>query len=189
VHPLRHWRLAVLLVAAALVRHEPAAAQVTPPLADPQLVDGGLAWFQLNETRDRVRAALGDPSVTAPFGDFESWQYQIGVTDRHEFSHYVVFRQSTGRLISVARNFEEPRNVDAWFPPEETTVHRRLEGSGPYYGVRLRELSGGRVLMAMGSVTAGAPVGQILLILRSELRFFYPGLFEQLEKRRQERHK
>ncbi len=69
--------------------------------------NGELTWFQLNETEEEVVRALGSPTVVADFGaDFRSWQYQIGDIDHHEFSHWLVFRASDRKLLSVTRNYE-----------------------------------------------------------------------------------
>ena len=107
--------------------------------------------------------------MVADFGqDFQSWQYE---SDEHEeFSLTVVFRKSDGKLVSVTRNYEPERNVDALFPEAETTVHQ----FNPQYGLRLRRLSGGRVLMAMGAPKRGQVTGQMVVMRESELRYFYP---------------
>ena len=63
--------------------------------------------FQLNETSAQVVQRLGRPALLAPAGEFESWQYQIGIEDTHEFSHVLLFRVSTGELLSVTRNWEQ----------------------------------------------------------------------------------
>jgi hypothetical protein len=106
------------------------------------------------------------------------------VLDEHDFSHQLVFRKTDNQLISVTRNYEPERNVDQWFPPAETTVHFYPDANKPQYSVRLRHLSGGRILMAMGTSKAGDTTGQIVLIRESELRYFHPWLFEQLDRSR-----
>jgi hypothetical protein len=132
--------------------------------------------FRLNETRAAVLERLGKPAVIMPAGEYESWQYQIGVHDNHEFSHVLLFRISTGELISVTRNWEEERPVDEWFPAVETRVHYYPDDSHPEFGVRVRRMSGGRVLIAMGAPKAGQPTGQVLMIRESELPQFQPWL-------------
>ncbi|MEO8099134.1 MAG: hypothetical protein ABI811_15630 [Acidobacteriota bacterium] len=129
--------------------------------------------FQLTETREQVRERMGAPALVASFGDFESWQYQIDVADLHDFSHQFVFRRATGELISVTHTYEPERILDALFPEAETHVFQFPEAD---YGVRLRRLGGGRLLLAMGSAKVGQPVGQILLIRESELHFFHSWL-------------
>ena len=54
---------------------------------------------------------------------YRSWQYQIGEVEHDDFSHALVFRKSDGKLVSVTRTYNPERNVDAFFPPGETTVH------------------------------------------------------------------
>lgn len=150
-------------------------------LADPRLDHEKLRWFLLTETKDQVRRALGQPKDVAEFGsDFVSWQYQTGDEDEGNYSHQLVFRRSTGQLISVTRNYDRERLVDLWFPQEETSVHYFPDEKNPQFGLRLRHLSEGRVLMAMGAPMAGQKTGQIVLMRESEIRFFYPWLADQL---------
>ena len=168
--------LGALLSAALLLSEVPSAA-------DPQLRNGELSWFLLTETKDQVTRALGQPKAVAGFGhDFLSWQYQIGNVDHEEFSHQVVFRESTHRLVSITRNYDPERNVDVMFPPAETTVHHYPDGEKPQFSLRLRRLPGGRLLMAMGTSKPGQVTGQLVLMRESELRFFYPWVSEQLAR-------
>jgi len=133
-----------------------------------------LLQFQLNEKPEQVMQRLGRPSLVVPFGEFESWQYQIGIEDNHEFSHILLFRG--GELLSLTRNWEQERTVDQLFPEKESKVYYYPDAQHPEYGVRVRRLSGGRVLMAMGSAEQGQPTGQIVLIRESELPHFHPWL-------------
>jgi hypothetical protein len=155
-----------------------------PQKGDPQLRNGEVIWFLLRETKDQVARALGEPRFTAEFGQsFESWQYQIGEIDHHEFSHQLVFRKSSGELVSIARNYEPERNVDVFFPEGQTRAYHYPDAKNPRFSVRLRRLSEGRTLIAMGVSRSGQTTGQILLIKESELRHFYPWLARELEAR------
>jgi|WetSurMetagenome_2_1015567.scaffolds.fasta_scaffold370170_2 hypothetical protein len=133
-----------------------------------------LLAFQLNEKPAQVIQRFGQPALITPFGEFQSWQYQIGVADNHEFSHILLFRGN--ELLSLTRNWEEERTVDEMFPAKESKVYYYPDARNPAYGVRVRRLSGGRVLMAMGSAEAGQPTGQVVLIRESELPHFHPWL-------------
>lgn len=169
----------LLLVAPLLVA--PLFSQVIPAAADPVANGSRFEWFQLNESPAQIRQALGKPSVVADFGaDFQSWQFQIGDIDHHDFSHQVVFRKSTRSLVSVTRNYEPEVPVDKLFPPRETTVHYFPNADKPAMSFRVRLLSHDRVLIATGSVRPGQTTNQILLIHRNELRFFYDWLANQL---------
>ncbi len=139
--------------------------------------------FQLNETSAQVVQRLGRPALVAPAGEFESWQYQIGIEDNHEFSHVLLFRVSTGELLSVTRNWEQERTVDEFFPAAESKVYYYPDAEHREYGVRVRHLSGGRLLIAMGSTKAGDPTGQIVLIRESELQHFHGWLAKQLSSK------
>jgi hypothetical protein len=142
-------------------------------LADPELRQGSLLWFTLTETMPAVARALGAPKQVADFGNgLQSWQYHLGAGDGHEPSHYLVFRRSDGRLLSVTRNFDPERKFDELFPLAQTTT-RYLPGNASY-GARVRRLSGGRVLLAMGSTKKGQPIGQLVLLREEDLAAQYP---------------
>src|SRR5262249_40686574 len=130
--------LAGVLFSAALL---PAQARPAP---EPELRDGELIWFTLRESKEEITRALGRPTMVADFGrDFRSWQYRLGNVDHDEFSHQLVFRRSTGELISVTVNFESERNVDALFPEQETMAYSYPEAKRAQYSLRLRRLPQG----------------------------------------------
>ena len=144
--------------------------------SDPVVSGDAVKWFQLVESESEVRRCLGQPSMVADFGEYRSWQYQIGEVEHDDFSHALVFRKSDGKLVSISRNYDPERKVDAFFPASETTVHWfRAEGQ-PDFPMRVRRLSGGRVLMAVGTSKPGQTSGQLVLMRESELRHFYPWL-------------
>jgi hypothetical protein len=176
--PMSLLRLALLGV---LVIAAPLFSQIRR-YVDPEVREGVLEWFQLDENAENVSRILGTPALMVPFGDFVSWQYQIGVEDTHEYSHQLVFRKSDGALISVTRNYEHERIVDEWFPQAGTAVYHYPDASHPQYSARVRRLSGGRVLMAMGVSRAGQAASQVTLFRESELKFFHPWLFQQLRE-------
>ncbi len=153
--------------------------------SDPEQREGAVIWFRLDETQDEIQRRFGSPHMAAEFGtDYVSWQYRIAAdADDHEHSHILVFRKSTRTLVSVTRAYEPERNVDEFFPPSDTSEHAFPDASAPRYRLRLRRLSGGRVLMAMGSAKPGEPTGQLVLMRRDVLRVFYPWLDEQLVPR------
>ncbi len=157
-------------------------AQVTTPkLVDPQVIEGELQWFSLAETPQEIAWTLGAPRLTAPFDDFVSWQFQIGVEDQHEFSHQIVFRKD-GQLVSITRNYEVERTVDEWFPVDATEVHSYLDADKRAFNISVRRLSQGRLLLGIGISGPGQKTGQIVLIKDSELRHFYPWLSDQIER-------
>lgn len=140
--------------------------------ADPKVRGNAVEWFELNETMDHVARLLGRPSVDANFGSgLRSWQFHLGQADSHEPSHYLVF-DADGKLMSVTRSYDPEIPVDALFQPAETEVHY-LRGDSAF-GVRLRRLRGGRVLLAIGSVRQGQPVGQLVLMRETDLPSQYP---------------
>lgn len=140
-----------------------------------------LSGLQLNEAPGEVRKALGFPALVADLNpEFVSWQYQIGVADHDEFSHALVFRKSLNNLVSISRSFDIPINVEPMFPAGETTYHRYPKAGDAQLTVRLRRLTGDRLLMAMGSAKPGDPTTQLILIHRSVLSIFYPWLAAEL---------
>src|SRR5882672_6624272 len=88
----------------ALLSAAPAFSQQAS-WSDPQLSADGIKWFQLGESESDVRKLLGQPALVADFGEYRSWQYQIGDVEHDDFSHALVFRQSDGKLVSVSRTY------------------------------------------------------------------------------------
>lgn len=154
-------------------------------LVEPRIEQGQLRWFSLAEKPAAVEAVLGKPALAASSGsDHLSWQFRLGGIDHHDFSHVLVFRKSTSKLVSVTRLYEEEQIVDEFFPTAETTVHHYRDAGKTSFGVRLRRLPGGRLLLAMGSPKPGVPTGQLVLMDENELPTIYPWLAEQLRRGR-----
>jgi len=167
---------ALLMAAAPTFSQSP---RIDPVITiDPVLKAGAPepVWFHLTEDRELVGKLLGKPVlVTESAKGVYSWQYQIDSSDE-DYSHYAVFRKSDGKLISVTRQYQPERNVDAFFPEAETVVCQYQ----PTFGARVRRLSGGRLLIAMGSTKPGQKTGQLLLIRETEVANFYPWIATQL---------
>jgi hypothetical protein len=167
-----------LLIGALLI-----AAPCCAQSIDPRTTASYLLKFSLQENQAEVRARLGQPAQVADFGpNYFSWLYQIGIADHHDYSHTLCFSREDGKLLSVTRTLEE-EIVDDLFPAAETSVHHWPSAEKPQYGLRLRRLSGDRLLLAMGSTRPGQTTSQLILIRRSALPFFFPWLASQLEKR------
>lgn len=81
----------------------------------------------------------------------------------------------------MSRNYEPERKVDDLFPEGQARVYHYPDAKNAQFSLRLRRLSGGRLLMAMGVSKAGQATGQILLVKEAELRHFYPWLSKELE--------
>ncbi len=146
-------------------------------LAEPQVDGERLKWFSLTESFKDIEDRIGPPTVVGDFpADYRFWQYRFGGVDEHDFSHYLVFRRSTGRLISITRAWDPEQKVDALFPAAETEVIYATTANGSRYGARVRRLSGESVLIAMGSTAPGQPTSQLTLIRNSELNHFFPWL-------------
>jgi hypothetical protein len=151
--------------------------------SDPRFQGGYLFWFSLDETPAQLIEKLGQPAQVGEMGpDFLIWQFQISIVDKHEFSHVICIRKRDNKIVSIARNYEFQENVDGLFPPKITEVHQWMQDGKPGFGVRLRRLSNGRLLLAMGSEKPGKPTSQILLIRESELGIFMPWLRDSLNK-------
>lgn len=158
-------------------------ALIAAPLFSQSMTPQESSWFLKLENKDQVIGSLGKPAVVADFGiDFRSWQYQLGTVEHDEFSHNVVIRKSTGDLVSVTRNFDPQVNVDVLFPAVETQVCQFPAPDKPQFSVRVRRLTGGRILLAIGTSKAGQVTGQVAWMRESELRTFYPWVAEQLAK-------
>lgn len=147
------------------------------PLASPEPIveNGVLHWFQLTESRDDITRLMGSPRMVTQLGeDFESWQYQIGVADEHEYSHQLVFRRSTGRLVSATRTFEGDRDVEWLFADGRDSVYWLTNSDGSKYGVRISRQPNDCILLVPGSSAKGKPASQIVLMRSAELSVFYP---------------
>ena len=62
-------------------------------------------------------------------------------------------------------------------------MHHFPDAQKPTFSIRVRRLSGGRLLMAIGTSKPGQTTGQLVLMRESELTHFYPWLEEQLAER------
>ncbi|HYP08108.1 MAG TPA: hypothetical protein VER03_17885 [Bryobacteraceae bacterium] len=164
--------VAALLFAASLYAQSPQAT------SDPQARGDRFVWFSLSETREQLLAILGKPTVVADFGkDLESWQYQIGDIDHHDFSHQIVLRKN-GSVVSITRNYEPERAVDDLFPEQLTTLHIVPGSSFP---MRVRRLPNDVVAIAIGVSSPREKTSQIVLMRIAELKHFYPSLFGHLQ--------
>ena len=140
-----------------------------------------MSHILLADTREKILKLFGPPKATAEFGkDFHSWQYQIGEGDHEDFSHQVVFRKSTGELVSFTRNYESPRKVHTFFPVAESNAYAFQEAGKPDYPMLVRRLPNGRLLLAIGISKPQQTTTQLVVMRQSELRFFYPWLEKQL---------
>ena len=152
------------------------------PWTDPLVKAGAKepSWFQLTEDRQQVGKLLGKPVLVTESGaDFYSWQYQTDSINE-DYSHYAVFRKADGKLISITRQYEPERNVDMLFPTEETLTCFFPDKTTVTFAARVRRLSGGRLLIAMGSAKPGQKTGQLLLIREAEVGHFYPWVAAQM---------
>ncbi|MFN0171935.1 MAG: hypothetical protein ACKV22_36440 [Bryobacteraceae bacterium] len=173
-----------ILLGALLVAAPPLFCERPGEPSDSQNQTGFLLKFTLEESFDQVRARVGKPTQIAAFGpNFVTWQYQVDMHDHHEFSHLFCFGDSDRKLVSVTQNFEEARNVDAVFPAAQTTVHHWPDDRKPQFSIRVRRLSGNRLLMAMGASKPGQPINQLVLIRASVVGLFHPWLATQLTSR------
>lgn len=162
-------RYLLYTIAGALV----AAPQ--PRLAEPRIEKGVLRWFTLAESAAEVERSIGAPLIVADFGeDYRSWHYRLGGVELHDYSHYLVFRRSTGRLISVTRSYDPEQKIDALFPARETKVVFAEAEGATRYGARVRRLPGKVLLIAMGSTHMGQPTGQLALVRESDVNHFFP---------------
>ncbi|MEZ5351610.1 MAG: hypothetical protein R2762_03170 [Bryobacteraceae bacterium] len=174
-------KLGVLLMAAPRLFFAGDVARAL--IAEPRVEAEAFTWFTLNETQEEIQRLLGAPHLAAEFGaDYVSWQYRIAAdADDHDHSHVLVFRKSTGKLVSVTRMYEPERAVDPFFPESESQVHA-LPGAGkPQYKITVRKLPGERLLVAMGVGKRGDPTGQLTILRRDAVRVFHPWLDEQLK--------
>lgn len=148
--------------------------------ADPTVREGAFQWFALGEEMDQVERKIGPPRNVADFANSRrGWLYMIG-GDGHEPTHYLVFRATDKKLVSVTRNYEPEQNVDPFFPSAESIACYMPDNPG--FGIRVRRLPEGRVLLAIGAPKSGQKTGQLVLMLEADLRSQYPWVASQLAK-------
>jgi hypothetical protein len=162
-----HHVLGIILAVFALL-----AGQATPVKPGTELLG-----FTLDETPDRLTALLGRPDgVDDSLPAYISWLFKAGARDEHDYGYILCFRRSDGKLVSVTRNFDPEENVDHLFPSGSFTVHHWPTAEKPHFSLRLRSLPGDRLLLAMGAPEQGRLCGQLILIDRSALPYFFPWL-------------
>ena len=141
-----------------------------------------LVRFTLEEDTTKVAAMLGAPAQVGEAGPHHFfWYLQLNVVDDHDHSHILLFRKEDKRLVSVTRDYGEPKNVDSLFPVAESQTYYWQNGTQPRWPVRVRMLSGNRVLVAMGVAGPGQRTNQVLLIRRSAMAGYLPWLQAQLK--------
>ena len=175
-------KLAVLL-SGALLYAAPLFSQKAPvPGPDPRLdANRRLIWLSVNDSKPKVAQVMGRPRMRTEFGaDFQSWQYQIGEGDHDDSSHLIVFRKSTGAFVSITRNYEPQRNVAAFFPEKESSIHIYQTPDGVPFSILVRKLDSTGLLLAPGLSHREQLSGQLMLIHKSELQHFYPWLAKQI---------
>ena len=93
---------------------------------EPEVVQGRFVWFRLTETKEEVASVMGAPRLSTDFGaDYHSWQYRDKDADHDDFSHSLIFRRSTWRLVAVTRTYPREVDVDRLFPESETKSYCR----------------------------------------------------------------
>lgn len=158
------------------------AAPLLSQTLDPVVHNGEVTWWSLNETPADVNAALGAPSQVTDFDGYLSWQHRLpGVDHESDVSSQMVFRRSTGRLISVTRTYESDRDVSAFFPPAESSLHAFPDAKHATFRALVRRLPGSRILIASGLASGpGQFSAQLVLLREEELTHFFPWIAESL---------
>lgn len=145
-----------------------AQAEAPPPGSD-------LLNLDLNATPPGAGLGLGTPDgVDDSMPNFVSWLFKRGAEDLHNYGYVLCLRRSDRKLVSVTRNLEPEATVDHLFPEGSFSVHHWPSADRPQFSVRVRALSGNRLLMAMGSGAEGKPCGQLVLIDRGAIPIFFP---------------
>jgi hypothetical protein len=143
-----------------------------------------LLGFDMNETPSDVVSRLGRPdSVDDSLPNYISWLFKLGAQDEHDYGFILCFRRSDQKLVSVTRNFEPEAVVDHLFPEGSFVVRHWPSDENPQFSIRVRALSGERLLDAMGSAEEGKPCGQLILIHRTVVPIFFPWLADRIKER------
>jgi hypothetical protein len=142
--------------------------------------------FTLQEKPQDIFALLGHPNhVDDSSRSFVSWMWESADGEAHDddnlpSAYILCLRAGDRHLLSVTRNFDEAQDVDDLFPATNTRSYYWPSKDAPQYSLRLREVDGGNLLLAMGVSRPGQRTTQLILIRRDALPVFMPWLAEQL---------
>ncbi len=144
-----------------------------------------LLRFTLNESPEQVMTLLRRPDrIDDSAAGYQSWQYEFGADEESDDNSppawFVCINTARREVLSVTRNFDKPQDVDSLFPAAETAVHHWPSKQAAQLSVRLRQLGGEALLVAMGTAKPGERTTQLVLIRRSALKTFMPWLADQL---------
>ena len=144
-----------------------------------------LLRFSLHESPEQIVSLLGRPQrIDDSLGGYQSWQYEFSAAEENDDNSppawFVCLSTARRQVLSVTRNFDKPQDVDGLFPSPQTVVHYWPSKDAPQFSVRLRQLPGEVLLLAMGTSKPGERTTQLILIRRSALKTFMPWLAEQL---------
>ena len=144
-----------------------------------------LLRFTLNESPGQVMTLLGRPNrIDDSAAGYQSWQYEFPAEEENDDNSppawFVCLSTANRQVLSITRNFDKPQDVDDLFPASQTVVHHWPSSEAAQFSVRLRQLPGEVLLLAMGTAKPGERTTQLLLIRRSALKTFMPWLAEQL---------
>ena len=144
-----------------------------------------LLRFTLNENPQQILTLLGRPSrIEDSAAGFQSWEYEFSGDEESDDNSppawLVCLTIPKREILSVTRNFDKPQEVDRLFTAAQTAAYYWPSKETPQFSVRLRQLSGGLLLLAMGTAKPKDRTTQLMLIRRSALKTFLPWLAEQL---------
>ncbi len=147
----------------------------TAPAAPLQVAE--ILRYTLEETQAQIARGMGRPAqVNDADPVFLTWHYQTDLIDVHEPTHVLLLRKTTGKLVSVTRNYHYPVNVDVLFPAGKSSIHHWPDAKQPQLSVQVREYAGDRVMIAMGVAKPGQTTTQLIVMRRTALRTFFPWL-------------
>src|SRR5262245_55960121 len=139
-------RLKRTLIAAAL-----SALPLLSQAGNPKVQS--LRRFTLDERPARIVELLGRPDHTYSLPGYTSWQYESVDNEDHADNYppsLIVCLSAQGQqILSLTRNFVTAQDVDELFPQAETSVYHWPSEAKNQFSVRLRELPGERLMLAM----------------------------------------
>ena len=144
-----------------------------------------LLRFTLNETPEQIQSLLGRPQrIDDSLAGYQSWQYEFSADEENDDNSppawLVCLSAAKRQVLSVTRNFDKPQDVDGIFPASQAAVYSWPSRDTPQFSVRLRQLPGEVLLLAMGTSRPGERTTQLIVIRRSALKTFMPWLAGQL---------
>src|SRR5262245_49896776 len=131
----------LLFAGALLAVAFPSFAQLP---SDPKIKE--ILRFALDESPDQIVSIMGRPThIDDSLKAYQSWQYDAPPDEDNDDNSppawFFCVSTTSNRILSVTRNFDKPRDVQALFPAAESAVYYWPSKDAPQFTVLVRRFS------------------------------------------------